>query len=91
MIRAQTDNIGAGGLCVTLDKPLERFSNASVRIEIDPNLPWIECQGKVMWVVPSRNLSSKTEKYDVGIEFTALVPAQQELIRSYIHSRIENS
>ncbi len=87
--QAQTENLGAGGLCVMLERPLERFSTLSLRLELDRNLPWIECEGKVMWVVPSRAAGSKKENYDTGIEFTGLEPAQEDLIRSYVESRVE--
>jgi len=91
VIKAQTDNLGAGGLCFLLDRPLERFSTVSLRVELNPDLPWIHCLGKVVWVVPSRDSLSKKENYDVGIEFLGLQPAEQDLIRSYVESRAEVS
>lgn len=87
-LRAQTENLGAGGLCVILEKSLERFSTVSIRLELDPALPWIECLGKVMWAVSSREISTKKESFDTGVEFTGLQPAQQDLIRSFVESRV---
>ena len=72
-----------------LQLPLERFSILSLRLELDSNLPWIECSGKIIWSVPSREAMTKKENYDTGIEFLNLEPAQQELIRHYVGSRIE--
>lgn len=89
VFRIQTGNVGAGGVCVMLERPLARFSLISVRLELDPNLPWIECQGKVIWSVPSREMLSKKESYDTGIEFLNLEPAHQDLIRHYVASRLE--
>ena len=89
VIQAQTENLGAGGLCVILDRPLERFSTLSLRLELDRNLPWIECGGKVVWVVPSREVGAKKESFDTGIEFVGLEPAEEDLIRSYVESRVE--
>lgn len=91
ILQAQTENLGAGGLCLILDRALERFSTISLRLELDKNLPWIECQGKVIWIVPSRGIGAKKETYDTGIEFLGLEPAEEDLIRSYVESRVETA
>lgn len=88
VLHTQTQNVGAGGVCVILDLALERFSVLSLRLELDPNLPFIECQGKVMWVIPSREAVTKKNCFDTGIEFVDLGLAHQDLIRRYIESRV---
>lgn len=72
-----------------LDERLERFSPLSVRLELDPHLPWIECKGRVVWSVPSREMGSKRERCDTGIEFVDLDAGHQDLIRRYIEARVE--
>jgi c-di-GMP-binding flagellar brake protein YcgR len=89
IIRTQTENMGAGGVCILLDQPLERFSTVALRIELDGKLPWIECLGKVVWSVPSREAGGKKENYDTGIEFLNLQPAHQDLVRQYVGARLE--
>lgn len=89
IFRTQTQNVGAGGVCVFLEQRLERFTPVSIRLELDPSLPWIETEGKVVWVVSSREASAKKESFDTGIEFTGLEPGHQEIIRSYVESRVE--
>jgi len=89
IVHTQTENVGAGGICVLLDQPLERFSAVSLRLELDPHLPWIDCAGKVVWSVPSQEASSKKKAFDTGIEFVNLQPAQQDLIRHYVGARLE--
>jgi len=91
ILQVQTENLGAGGLCVILERPLERFSTLSIRLELDRALPWIECLGKVVWTVPSRAIATKKECFDTGIEFVNLEPALQDLIRSFVESRVEVS
>lgn len=91
VVQAQTDNLGAGGLCLILDRALERFSTLSLRLELDKNLPWIECQGKVIWIVASREIGEKKDSFDTGIEFLGLEPAEEDLIRSYVASRVETA
>lgn len=90
ILRVETQNVGAGGVCILLDKPLERFSILSLRLELDSNLPWIECRGKIVWSVPSREAVTKKESFDTGIEFLNLQPAQQDLIRHYVGARLES-
>lgn len=90
VIRAQTENVGAGGIALTLERPLERFSVVSLRLELDPNLPWIECDGKVVWSVPSGEAGVRKTRFDTGIEFLSLDPGQQELIRRYVEARVES-
>lgn len=89
VIRAQTENVGAGGIALILERQLERFSVISLRLELDPNLPWIESDGKVVWAVPSREAGARKTRYDTGIEFLNLDPGQQELIRRYVEARVE--
>lgn len=89
VLRTRTENVGAGGVCVILERSLERFSHVSVRLELDQNLPWVECNGKVVWVVPSRGMSERKESFDTGIEFLGLDRGHQDLIRSYVESRVE--
>ncbi len=91
VLQAQTENLGAGGLCLLLDRALERFSTLTLRLELDKNLPWIECQGKVIWIVPSRGIGAKKDTFDTGIEFLGLEPAEEDLIRSYVESRVETA
>ena len=89
ILRAQTENVGAGGVCVILERPLERFSLLSLRLELDPSLPWLESSGKVVWAVSSREAQTKKECFDTGIEFVEMEPAHQDLVRHYVESRVE--
>lgn len=89
VLRTHTQNVGAGGLCIHLDHPLERFSMVSLRLELDPDLPWVECLGKVVWSVPSQEAATQKHYFDTGIEFAGLEAAHQDLIRRYVESRVE--
>lgn len=89
VIRAQTENVGAGGVCVMLNLALDRFTPLLLRVELDPNLPWIECEGKVMWSVPALDVVSRKKNFDTGVEFVGLQPAQQDLIRHFVAARLE--
>lgn len=89
VISAQTENLGAGGVCVILNQALDRFAPLMLRVELDANLPWIECEGRVMWSVPAGSVASKKKNFDTGIEFVGLQPAQQDLIRHFVAARLE--
>ena len=89
VLHVQTENVGAGGVCVILDRPLERFSIVSLRLEIDSQLPWIEASGKVVWAISSRAPATNKESFDTGIEFMGLDAGPQDLIRRYVESRVE--
>lgn len=81
-MRAITENLGAGGVCVILDKPLERFSVCHVSLDLADASPKIECAGKAVWIVPTQEGSKK--RFDTGIEFSGLDEAAQDRIRKYL-------
>lgn len=83
-IRAVTENLGVGGVCVILDQPLERFDRCRIRIEVDETLPQVDCSGKVMWTIPTRGVQEKKARFDTGIEFVDLKKADAELIKNFI-------
>lgn len=65
-----TENIGIGGICVILDKKLNKFSDVDLEVFLsDGEIP-IKCLGRVVWVVKrSQFLQHKPSQYDTGIEF----------------------
>jgi c-di-GMP-binding flagellar brake protein YcgR len=89
-ISAVTENIGIGGVCVVLDKPLERFDRCHVRFEIDKNLPKIESHGRVVWIVPMRDFKSKKSLFDTGIEFIDIDPSIQHVLQEYLDSNAKD-
>ena len=82
-----TENVGTGGVCVILDKALDRFSKCRIRLHLDENAPVIDCAGKVVWTVPTQALKSSKKKFDTGIEFLELDPAAGQRIRDFIEAR----
>lgn len=63
----KTENVGVGGVCVVIDKPLNRFDDAGVILYLDDGHQPVCCDGKVVWVV-----KKNSSEYDTGIEFTTL-------------------
>ncbi len=86
-IPAVTENVGAGGVCVILDKSLERFSKCRVKLHLDEKDPAIDCEGKVVWAVPTQELKSSQTRFDTGIQFVELESSGSQRIREFIEAR----
>ena len=82
-IKAKTQNLGRGGACVILNRELEKLSQVRLRLTLaDPNDP-IECDGRIVWMVRSKEPSSGKVSFDIGIEFLGLDVKNQERITSF--------
>jgi len=88
-VKAVTENVGIGGVCVILGKQLERFSRCKVRLEFDKGTPSINCDGKIVWTIPTRGVKERKFYYDTGVEFLELDDDARDKVRSYIESHVE--
>ncbi|MGB2601290.1 MAG: PilZ domain-containing protein [Candidatus Omnitrophota bacterium] len=70
VIETFTENIGAGGICVVLDREFKLFENVAMEIFLGEEKEPINCQGTIVWVV-KRHPTTDAEKveYDTGVEF----------------------
>ncbi|OGW82173.1 MAG: hypothetical protein A3G33_10630 [Omnitrophica bacterium RIFCSPLOWO2_12_FULL_44_17] len=83
-IIAKTENLGSGGVCVLLGRPLDKLSNVELKLSLGhDNLP-LTCQGRVVWLVQSRDLSTHKTTYDTGIEFTNIKEEDRARISQFI-------
>ena len=90
--RTQTENLGAGGVCVVLDRRLEIFSNTDLIITLENGTPPVKCMGTVVWTVKRRDpKKTKPQLYDIGIEFANIVPEDRVKIDKLVESLIEKS
>ena len=87
-IVTMTENIGVGGVAVIQDHRLERFTKCLIRLELEQDLPEIECHGKVVWIIESKEPTVREHKFDTGIEFTDITPEARERIQSFIRKRL---
>ncbi len=69
---AETRNIGAGGICVSLKRNFGLFNEVLVQINFQDNINApIECEGRIVWVLEDSASAQGAEKsFDTGIEFT---------------------
>lgn len=86
-VKAVTENVGAGGLCVMADKSITRFSKCGVRIDFGEGAEAVECLGKVVWIIPTKDAKGKKNRYDIGIEF---IDMSEESLQS-LRTRIEEA
>jgi hypothetical protein len=85
-IHANTENIGIGGVCVILDKPLERFSTCHIKLDLDELE--VSCDAKVVWIVPTREVKSTRKRFDTGLEFVGLKPEHHSALLDFIEKAV---
>lgn len=84
VVSAVTENVGAGGVCLMADKALDRFSTCEVRLDLGEGSQIIECKGKVVWIIPTKDAKGKKNKYDIGIEFVDIPEEGLQILRKRI-------
>jgi len=90
VISTQTENIGAGGICVLIKEDLGLFQGVDLEIQLDDSNPPVKCGGTVVWVVKKVNPRSKGEPlYDTGIEFIDIRPGDQDRISGIVESLLD--
>jgi c-di-GMP-binding flagellar brake protein YcgR len=73
---ASIKDIGAGGICLITDEPLEASANLELQINFPDVKKPIFTLGRVVW---SRQIA-KMSRYEVGIEFTDIEASIPKLI-----------
>ncbi|MCX5686035.1 MAG: PilZ domain-containing protein [Candidatus Omnitrophica bacterium] len=79
-ISTETENIGAGGICVIIKEDLGLFQGVDVELYLDENRPPIKSGGTVVWVVKKSSSRKGSYLYDTGIEFIDIRPEDREKI-----------
>jgi hypothetical protein len=87
ILKASTENLGAGGVCVILGRELEKFSPVHIRLVLEEEGLAIESEGRVVWTVRHREFGSTKVSCDTGIEFVHLKPQDQERLNAYLQRR----
>jgi len=86
-IRAKTQNLGAGGVCVLVPEEMERFSNVRLSIRFDKREEDLVCGGRVVWVVKSKDPQSGKVTFDTGIEFLDISEEEENGIRAFLERK----
>ncbi len=86
-----TENIGIGGVSVTVKKEVKLFTDVELEIDLLDAQDHIKTIGKVVWVVRRKSDESiKPLFYDVGIEFVSLPAKQKEHLKDTIDRVVKN-
>ena len=86
-IHAKTQNLGAGGVCVLVPEEMERFSSVQLSIRFDKSPTDLVCEGRVVWVVKSKDPQSGKVTFDTGIEFRDISEEQENGIREFLERK----
>lgn len=89
-VSAVTENLGIGGLCVILSQQLERFSKCRLRLDLGEKTP-VECDARVVWIVPTQGTTPSKKHFDTGLEFVGLEPEAVARVRAYIESELKKN
>lgn len=88
LFTTETENIGAGGICVFLSKALTAFSPVNLKLELNDDFKTpLECTGKVVWCIQNKILHQEKTRFDIGIEFLNIKSEDRERIRKFIQER----
>ena len=90
-ISTQTENIGAGGICVMIKEDLGLFQGVDLELFIDDNKTPVKCGGTVVWVVKKSEPKQKgAYLYDTGVEFIDIRPEDRDKITSAVDNILKN-
>ena len=86
-----TENVGVGGICVTLKENVRIFSLVELELDLLDLQEHMKCKGKVVWNVRRKNDENKKPLfYDIGIEFVDLDPTQHKRLSEVIARLVVN-
>src|SRR3989338_7938019 len=91
VISTQTENIGAGGICVIIKEDLGLFQGVDIELYLDDDRPPIKCGGTVVWVVKKSEPKRKNAySYDTGIEFIDIRPEDRDKITQVVEEILKD-
>jgi hypothetical protein len=81
-ILTHTENIGQGGLCVTLRNEIKLFTPVEIEIDLLDIGEHVKPKGRVVWNVRRTSIEKiKPMFHDTGIEFTEIHKRDQDRLR----------
>ena len=87
-----TENVGAGGICVVLERDFGLFETVSMEIFMSDDESPIFCNGTIVWVVRQRPASPwDRTRYDTGIEFMDISEEDRGHIAQLVRDILEPS
>jgi Tfp pilus assembly protein PilZ len=91
-ILTHTDNVGVGGVCVSLKQNLKMFSLVMLELDLLDLGDHISCNGKVVWNVQQQGeFENKSQLYDVGIEFLDIQEKDRVRLKNVVERLVKNN
>ena len=91
-ILTHTENIGVGGVCVTLKQDIKMFSVVEIELDLLDLGDHICCSGKIVWSVQRQTEETgKPKFYDVGIEYIDITEENRARLGSVIDRLVKNN
>lgn len=88
IVDTHTENMGQGGICVSLAEDLGIFADVTLEMFIGEEKYMIQSGGKIVWVVKGHPAGKEEEvKYDTGIEFTDIRKEDLEKIEQLVREK----
>ena len=89
-ILAHTENIGQGGLCVTLKNEIKLFTPVELEVDLFAVDEHIYPKGRVVWNVRRKSIEKiKPMFYDIGIEFMGTSKHDHDCLRATLKLLID--
>ncbi len=86
VILTHTENVGIGGICVTLKSHLKMFAPVELEVDLLDMTNHIKCPGRVVWSFHRRSDEKKKPLfYDTGIEFSALDKKEEQRLQEIVN------
>ena len=90
-ISTQTENLGAGGICVIIKEDLGLFQGVDIELYLDDNKTPVKSGGTVVWVVKKSQPKQKSSYlYDIGVEFIDIRPEDRERVAVVVEQILKN-
>jgi len=90
-ILTNTENLGAGGICVIVKEDLGLFQGVDLELDLrDGKNANIKCSGTVVWVVRKKDPKEKDViRYDTGIEFVDVKEIDKDRISKVVENQLK--
>ena len=90
-ISTNTENIGAGGVCVILSEDLGLFQGVNLEMDLENGITSnIKCSGTVVWIVKKHDPHERgTSTYDTGIEFVDIDEESKGRISKIVEAHLK--
>ena len=90
VILTHTENIGIGGVCVTVNKDIKMFVPVELEIDLMDTETHVKCQGKVVWSIQRKGEERKKPLfYDTGIEFNFVDEHDRQRLNEIINRLVK--